>query len=208
MDGLSDPVRTHTHTLYRHTVGTQWQISIIASMWTLTHRSTLTHIASTTTAIPHSLHLSVSVTTRGLYSGIPYTTIAQKKKKKVAWKSSTLSENTTIHLPPSLRSLVTPALFPFHLLFVSPHFSPSQVFSGAAQMERCSGEPYPFVLCLPIQLHGHLGILEFRLVSFHCANYANVRLWFSDNTRGDYFKREYNYGSLFLKQTKKNFYFI
>lgn len=41
-------------------------------------------------------------------------------------------------------------------------------------------------------------MLEFRLASFHCANYANVRLWFSDNTRAGYSKMERSYGSLFL----------
>lgn len=118
---------THAHTVStysRHTVTNEHYCKHVDSH---ARTTTLAHVAST--SIPHSLHLSASVTTRGLYSGIPYTAVA--KKKKVAWKSFTLSENTTIHLPPSLRSLVAPSLFLFHLLFVSPHFFPSQVFSGA-----------------------------------------------------------------------------
>lgn len=85
-------------------------------------------------------------------------------QKNVAWKSFTISENTTIHLPASLCSLVAPTLFLFHLLFVSPHFFPSQVNSGAPQMEQRGRKPYPFVLCLPIQLHRHVGILKLRLM--------------------------------------------
>lgn len=62
--------------------------------------------------------------------------------KNVAWRSSTLNNNTTIHLPPSFCSLVAFSLF----LFVSPHFSLSHVFSGATQMQHHNGKPNP--LCL------------------------------------------------------------
>lgn len=150
---------THIHTLYRHTVGTRWQMSIIASMRTLTRAQPHSH----TSPPPPSLTPSVSLC---LSPPEDYTAgyLTPLLQKNVAWKSFTLSENTTIHLPPSPCSLVAPSLFLFHLLFVSPHFFPSQVFSGALQMEHRSRKPYPFVLCLPIQLHGHVGILKFRLM--------------------------------------------
>lgn len=173
-------------------------MSIIASTWTRARTYNHSRV--------HHLHLHPSLPPSFCVCHhqriIQRDTLHHRCKKNVAWKSFTISENTTIHLPPSLCSLIAPTLFLFHLLFVSPHFFPSQVFSGAPQMEQCGRKPYPFVLCLPIQLHRHVGILKFRLMQFHCANCAYVSLWFSDN-RGCNTEKEHNNGSSLI--LKKNF---
>lgn len=93
-------------------------MSIIASMWTLTHKTTtLAHIAST--SIPHSLHLSVSVTTRGLYSGIPYTAVAKKcSLEKLYFKRKHNHSSPSVPLLPHCSlTLSFPPSFCFSTLF-------------------------------------------------------------------------------------------
>ncbi len=148
--------RTHTHTLtntWTHYIDVQkarrdkWPFCLM--------RTQPQSHTSPPPSIPHSLHLFASVTTRGLYSRIPYTAVANKKR---AWKSITLSENTTIHLPPSCCSRVAPLLFLFHLSLFLHTFSRLRFISGAPQMDQCSIKSCPFVLCLPIQLHSEVKI--------------------------------------------------
>lgn len=67
---------TCTHAEYRHAVGTQWHMDPTDSVELCAY----SHVTST--AIPHSFHLSASVTARGLYRGMPYTAVAKKEKKK------------------------------------------------------------------------------------------------------------------------------
>lgn len=106
-------LHAHTHALTastysRHAVTNEHYCKHVASH---AHTSTLTHIAFT--SIPHSLHLSVSVTTGGLYSGIPYTAVAKKcsleklySKRKHNHSSPSISllprRSLTLSFPPSL----------------------------------------------------------------------------------------------------------
>lgn len=129
-------VHTHAHTVStysRHTVTNEHYCKHVDSHACTT---TLVHISSI--SILHTLHLSVSVTTSGLYSGIPYTAVTKKCSLEKLYPKRK-------HNHSSFCSLVAPSLFLFYLLFVSPHFFPSQVFSGALQMECYSGKPYPIV---------------------------------------------------------------
>lgn len=124
------------------------------------HATTVTH-TSPPPSIPHSLHLSASVTTRGLYSGIPYTAVAKKcsleklySKRKHNHSSPSISLllrcSLALSPPPSL---CFPTLFP-----VSGFSRERRTWSTAVD------NPFPFLLfcALPIQLQ--VGILKFRLM--------------------------------------------
>ena len=115
---------THTHT-HTHSVSTYSRHSVTNEhVDSHAHTTTLAHIAST--SIPHSLHLSVSVTTRGLYSGIPYTAVAKKCSLEKLY-----SKRKHNHSSPSV-SLLPCSFFSTFSLF--PHTFPSSGFfsSGAA----------------------------------------------------------------------------
>lgn len=96
---------TCTHAEYRHAVGTQWHMDPTDSVELCAY----SHVTST--AIPHSFHLSASVTARGLYRGMPYTAVAKKEKKK-----SRLEKLYFKQKPHNLSPFV------FHLIFAASFF--------------------------------------------------------------------------------------
>lgn len=135
---------THTHahtvsTYSRHTVTNEHYCKHVD---TLTHTHKATHTPLSPSLTP-SIFLCLSPPED--YTAGYLTLLLQKN---VAWRSSTLRENTTIHLPPSCCSLVAPSLSLFYFLFVSLHFSSSHVFSGVMQIEDHNGKPYPFCCVL------------------------------------------------------------
>ena len=112
---------THTHTVStysRHTVTNERYCKHLDSH---ARTTTLAHIVST--SIPHSLHLSVSVsvTTRGLYSRIPYTAVAKKcRLEKLYSKRKHNHSSPYVSLLPCCSFILSfPPSFCFSTLFLS-----------------------------------------------------------------------------------------
>lgn len=96
-----------TRAEYRHAVGTQWHMDPTDSVELCAY----SHVTST--AIPHSFHLSASVTARGLNRGMPYTAVAKKWNEK---KKSSLEKLYFKQKPHNVSPFV------FHLIFAAWFF--------------------------------------------------------------------------------------
>lgn len=118
----------HTRTPYQHTLNTQWQMNIITSTW-----------SGARYPDPPPFKLSVSVTTKGLYSGIPYTTTAKKcslEKLYHKWKHNHSSPTISL-LPCCSHTLSFPPSLSFSTPFPIPCFLGSAA-DGVAQQKTLS----------------------------------------------------------------------